>query len=72
MQVSAITANSARLTRHNARMPRVSTSPQLISKILPAMAGIGMCAISAEPVTANSATHNAENTPASGERAPAS
>ncbi|MNP49249.1 hypothetical protein D3C76_1434240 [compost metagenome] len=70
--VSAITRNSERLTRNNARIPRWSTNPQQISKMLPAMAGIGRCAIRLAPVTANNATHSAENTPAIGERAPAS
>ncbi|MNI27317.1 hypothetical protein D3C73_810490 [compost metagenome] len=40
--------------------------------MLPAMAGIGMCAISWAPKMANSATHTAEKIPASGEQAPAS
>ncbi|MNP33973.1 hypothetical protein D3C76_1272370 [compost metagenome] len=71
-QVRLITTNSARLTRYNARIPRWSTSPQAISKMLPAMAGIGMCAIRFAPATANNATHKAENTPARGEQAPAS
>ncbi|MNG01589.1 hypothetical protein D3C84_845770 [compost metagenome] len=67
-----MTRNSARLTRHSARIPRWSTSPQAINRMLPAMAGMGICAIKFAPKMANSATHNAEKTPASGEQAPAS
>ncbi|MNF17935.1 hypothetical protein D3C80_2217350 [compost metagenome] len=67
-----MTRNSARLTRNKARIPRWSTSPHAISKMLPAMAGIGMWAIKPAPKIANSATHIAENTPAIGEQAPAS
>ncbi|MNI20390.1 hypothetical protein D3C73_738710 [compost metagenome] len=67
-----MTTNSARLTRNNARMPRWSTRPQAINRMLPAMAGIGICAIRLAPKIANSATHNAEKIPASGEQAPAS
>ncbi|MNF74002.1 hypothetical protein D3C84_560230 [compost metagenome] len=69
-QVSAITANSARLTRHSARRPGTSTSPRQISRITAAIAGSGTCASSAAPNRVNSATHNAENTPASGDSAP--
>ncbi|VVN27195.1 hypothetical protein PS659_04686 [Pseudomonas fluorescens] len=67
-----MTKNSARLTRNSARMPRWSTSPQAINRMLPAMAGIGMCSISRAPKMANSATHSAEKIPANGEQAPAS
>ncbi|MCY1417347.1 hypothetical protein D9M71_328790 [compost metagenome] len=38
----------------------------------PAIAGSGICVISSLPASASTATHSAENTPASGELAPAS
>ncbi|MNO08261.1 hypothetical protein D3C81_2308250 [compost metagenome] len=67
-----MTMNSERLTRNSARIPRWSTSPQQMSRMHPAIAGIGMWAIRDAPATANKATHRAENTPASGEQAPPS
>ncbi|MNN98119.1 hypothetical protein D3C81_2174280 [compost metagenome] len=49
----------------------MSNSPQQISRMLAAMAGSGISAISRAPSRANSATQSAENTPASGDCAPA-
>ena len=69
--VSAITTNSARLTRHSWRMPGTSIRFQQISRMLAAIAGSGICAIRPAPTRANSATQSAEDTPARGEPAPA-